>query len=111
MDTKKEEKAGPGGGQVDAVVMTSPINSRYYNPLENPRRYPLELTNSLHICLWSGDGKFKWTVAYFIADREGYNLHFVGDRPLDSRVDWQHFRELIILGQEIADKRFEPNES
>lgn len=81
-------------------------NRRYYRPLEKPRRYPLELNDNLHICLWSEDGKCKWTVAYFLKGKEGYDLHFVGDRPLDSRVNWEHFRELVILGQRIADERF-----
>jgi hypothetical protein len=82
-------------------------NRRYYQPLEKPRRYPLELNDTLHICLWSEDGKFKWTIAFFYKGKEGYNLHFVGDRPLDSRVNWDHFRELVILGQRLADQRFE----
>jgi len=85
-------------------------NQRYYRPLERPRRYPLELNDDLHICLWSDDGKYKWTVAYFFASKEGYDLHFVGDRPLDSRVNWDHFRELVILGQRLADDRFREHE-
>ena len=87
--------------------LRAPENKRYYNPVERPRRYPLELTEDLHICLWSSDGKFKWTVAFFCEGKEGYDLRFVGDRPLDSRVDWVHFRELVILGQRLADERFE----
>jgi hypothetical protein len=79
-------------------------NKRYYKPVERPRRYPLELTKDHHICLWSADGKFKWTVAYFEKGAEGFDLRFVGDRPLDSRVDWDHFRELVILGQRLADE-------
>lgn len=82
-------------------------NKRYYKPLEKPKRYPLELTKDLHICLWSEDGKYKWTVAYFLDDKEGFDLHFVGDRALDKRVNWVHFRELILQGQYLADKQFE----
>jgi hypothetical protein len=82
-------------------------NKEYYKPIESPRRYPLELGDDLHICLWSEDGKFKWTVAYFVVDSEGYNLHFVGERPFDPRVNWDHFRELSILGQRLANERFE----
>jgi hypothetical protein len=82
-------------------------NQEYYKPIENPRRYLLELGDDLHICLWSDDGKFKWTVAYFVVDSEGYNLHFVGERPFDQRVNWDHFRELLILGQRLANERFE----
>ena len=85
---------------------SAPENHEHYHPLEEPRRYPLELGKDLHICLWDVHGKFKWTIAYFIADKEGYDLHFVGDRPLDGRVDWEHFRELVVQGQQIADRRF-----
>ena len=56
------------------------------------------------------DGKFKWTVAYFAKGSEGYDLRFVGDRPLDSRVNWDHFRELVILGQRLADDEWESGE-
>ena len=90
-----------------AELNTPIANHRYYKPLEQPRRYPLELNESLHICLWSEDGKFKWTIAYFYRGKEGYDLQFVGDRPLDSRVNWDHFRELVILGQRLADEAFE----
>ena len=83
--------------------LKGPVSSRYYKPVERPTRYPLELTADHHICLWSEDGKFKWTVAYFAENDEGRYLRFVGDRPLDSRVNWEHFRELVILGQRLAD--------
>ena len=86
-----------------------PTDLRYYQPLERPRRYPLELTENLHICLWSKNGKLKWTIAYWQRLNDGYNLHFVGNRPLDLRVNWEHFRELIALGQVIADKYFQEN--
>lgn len=82
-------------------------NREYYKPLEKPRRYPLELTASLHICLWSDNGAYKWTIAYFVAGKEGYDLQFVGDRPLDDRVNWDHFRELVVQGDRIAQKRFQ----
>lgn len=87
--------------------LSKPVNTRYYNPLENPNRYPLELCSDHHICLWSEDGKFKWTIAYFVKHKEGYDLTFIGDRPLDSRVNWDHFRELVTLGQQFADKEWE----
>lgn len=87
--------------------LREPENKRYYKPVEKPRRYPLELCDNHHICLWSQDGKFKWTVAYFHKGKEGFDLQFVGDRPLDSRVNWDHFRELVILGQRLADEEFD----
>ena len=91
--------------------LREPLSKKWYKPLEKPRRYPLELNDDLHICLWSEDGKFKWTVAYFNKGKEGYGLHFVGDRPLDSRVNWDHFRECVILGQRLADERFESTQN
>ena len=92
--------------------MNGPIkNKRYYKPIEKPRMYPLELTKELHICLWDESGKYKWTIAYWIKDREGYDLHFVGDRPMDSRVDWKNLEIIIRQGQIIADKRFEEEEA
>ena len=88
--------------------MHGPVaNLKYYKPLENPTRYPLELTEDLHICLWDEAGKSKVTIAYFVEDKEGYDLKFVGDRPLDKRVKWKHFKKLIKQGQKMADKKFE----
>jgi hypothetical protein len=81
-------------------------NARYYNPMEKPTMYPLELTDDLHICLWDSKGEYKLTVAYWIDGEEGYDLHFVGDRPLDKRVDWQAFKSVVRQGQLIADNRF-----
>lgn len=86
-------------------------NLLYYRPLESPKRYPLELTKSLHVCLWDTEGRYKWTIAYWQKDKEGYDLQFVGDRPLDKRVNWSHFRKIIVQGQKIADDRFAKEES
>lgn len=93
-------------------------NLMYYNPLEKPKRYPLELrecssvgyfkdnTASFEICLWDNTGEYKWTIAYWLSTNEGFDLKFVGNRPLDRRVNWEHFRELIVQGQKLADKKF-----
>jgi len=90
--------------------LTQPQHLEFYHPQEQPNRYPLELCDCadthLHICLWSEDGSFKWTVAYFVKEKDGYILRFCGDRPLNPRVDWGHFRELVVQGQQIVDKRF-----
>ena len=91
--------------------MIGPKSKRYYKPLETPRMYPLELNENLHICLWSEDGKFKWTIAYFVKDKEGYDLHFVGDRPFDKRVDWRNFEVIVKQGQVIADNQWEQEET
>lgn len=71
---------------------------------------PLELNDNLHICLWSEGSTHKWTIAYWARDKEGYYLKFVGDRPLDERVNWTHFKMLIRFGQEVADERFKQEE-
>ena len=63
----------------------------------------LELTEYLHITLWSTDRTYRWTIAYFAKNSEGYYLQFVGDRPLDKRVNWRRFRKLIEKGQKLAD--------
>lgn len=88
------------------MPLSKPVNDTHYKPIENPRAYPLELHDNLHICLWSVDGTFKWTIAYWVKNSEGYYLKFVGDRPLDKRVRWEDFEAIIRQGQAIADKRF-----
>lgn len=105
------EVKAPTKGLMEAPVKQrerkKPAKLEHYKPLESPPKYPLELCENLHICLWEPEGTYKWTIAYFHKDREGYDLKFCGDRPLDPRVNWEHFRELIVLGQKIADERFE----
>ena len=90
--------------------MKKPMNCKYYNPQETPIQYPLELTEELHICLWDKEGKYKWTIAYWVEDSEGYDLKFVGDRPFDKRVKWKPFRQLVKQGQKIANKQWKKNE-
>lgn len=82
-----------------------PADRTHYDPQEFPTRYPLELTPSLHVCLWSDDGSFKWTVGLWQFTKEGPEFRFVGDRPLDCRVDWAHLREIIAQGQRMAEQR------
>jgi hypothetical protein len=75
-----------------------------------PNAYPLELTKNLHICLWSEDGTYKWTIALWHKGNEGYSLEFVGQRPLNDRVKWKKLKKIIKQGQAIADKRFAEQE-
>jgi hypothetical protein len=86
--------------------MDKPVKTEHYNPIERPRRYPLELRDDGHICLWSENGEYKWTIALFNRHKEGYDLTFVGDRPLDPRVNWTHFREIIEQGQSMHDRMY-----
>jgi hypothetical protein len=74
--------------------------------LSNDVFLPLELTKSLHICLWSEDNSYKWTIGYFEQDDEGPWFKFVGDRPLDERVNWNDFHEMIRLGYSLAEHAF-----
>jgi hypothetical protein len=83
-----------------------PSSSKHYSPQESPPMYPLELTSNLHICLWDEYGQYKWTIALFEHGREGYSLRWVGDRPLDPRVDWEKFGEAVRQGQRMADELF-----
>lgn len=77
-----------------------------YKPIEPVPRYPLELTEKLHICLWHETSTYKWTLAYFQKGKEGYYLCFVGNRPFDPRVNRKHFWELAQFGQTVADVRW-----
>jgi hypothetical protein len=91
--------------------VNEPVNKTHYNPLERPTRYPLELSDNFHINLWSEDGTYKWTIAYFTKHSEGYYLEFVGDRPLDARVDWDHFKQCVKIGQIMLDNKFDDERS
>ena len=73
---------------------------------DNLKHFPLELTDDLHICLWSESAEYKWTIAYWVKNKEGYDLQFVGNRPLSERVKWKTFKNLIKKGQKKADKKW-----
>ena len=75
--------------------------------ISSPKALPLELCKDGHICLWDAEGKYKWTIAYFDFDKEGPDLIFIGERPMDARVDWVVFRQLIKLGFAVAQHEFE----
>lgn len=90
-----------------------PKDRTYYRPQENPIRYPLELNPDGHICLWNEDGKYKFTIAYLDVnwkDRD-VDLKFVSGRPLDERVNWDHFREVIEQGYRMMARRMGQEES
>lgn len=86
--------------------MGQPMRSEHYQPVEEPRMYPLELREDLHICLWDEEGTSKWTIAYWTANSEGYYLRFVGGRPLDKRVKWKKLKKIIKQGQKLADEKW-----
>jgi hypothetical protein len=60
----------------------------------------------LAITLWSTDGTHCWTIGHWRRHSEGYDLVFLGSRPLDTRVDWVMLREVVVIGQALADERF-----
>lgn len=84
--------------------MKKPKKLKYYKPQEKPTMYPLELTTDHHICLWSNDGNFKWTIALFEFDKEGPSLRFIGDRPLESEINWHNLEVVIRQGQLLAEQ-------
>ena len=55
-------------------------------------------------------GKFCYTLAWWVKDNEGYDLHFIGSRPLNDEVDKDCFWELVIYGQKICDAKFKVDE-
>ena len=73
---------------------------------EEKEFYPLELTKNDHVCLWSADGTYKWTIAYFHKTTEGYEVKFVLERPFDERVNWTHFEKLLRRGQKICNRKY-----
>jgi len=88
------------------LELKEPKNTKHYKPLEEPRAYPLELNENLHICLWDEKGEYKWTIAMWSKGEEGYSLEFIGHRPLNKRVKWKKLKSIVKQGQAIADKRF-----
>jgi hypothetical protein len=70
--------------------------------IENSLLHKCSIPNPLQrvrndIVLFSAAGDSGQTIAYLTAsDRAGVRaLVFVGDRPLDPRVDWAYFRVLV----------------
>lgn len=101
--TDADKKSAKGAKK---VATKGPVNKGHYHPQESTPRYPLELDKRLHINLWSDNGEFKWTIAFFIFDDEGPEVRFVGDRPFDERINWEHFHELLEQGQGLANRKF-----
>lgn len=42
--------------------------------------------------------EFCISIVLFKKDSEGWNLEFIGDRPLESDVNWEDFRSLVQVG-------------
>jgi len=82
----------------DFTNMFKPINDYY----------PLELKDT-HIHLWEKGGSSKYTIALFkyLKSDECWELHFIGERPLDSRVNKEKFFELVQLGYKSLEGRKE----
>ncbi len=57
------------------------------------------------ICQWGDKNGHKWTIAYFQPHSEGYDLKFVGERPLVKGVRWLEFKKLVRLGYDLLRKR------
>lgn len=52
-------------------------------------------------------GKYCYTLAMWEKDSEGYDLKFLGPRPLAPEVDKDVFWELVKYGQKICDAVFD----
>lgn len=82
-----------------------------YYPKRCLPRFPLELVRSepksLHICLWNEEGTRKWTIALVRFETDSADLCFVGSRPFDPRVNWEHFKEMCQQAQNIAEEMYE----
>lgn len=76
-----------------------------YDPKEIPRMYPLELRDDLTIWLWAANGSMRWRIAEFVHHPTGDVLQFVGSRPFNPRVNWAHFREMILQAYSKYDAR------
>jgi len=58
----------------------------------------------IHIVKWNKD--LCYSVAYFVKDKEGYYLQFVGDRPFDKEISPADFMYLARRSQEALDLFF-----
>lgn len=93
--------------------MKIPRSKEYLSKIEVASFYPLELRLNdkeylcnLEIVYWKRDSSnkdFCYTLAYWAYTREGFELKFIGSRPLDAGVRWPDFGKLVRLGQHIAD--------
>ena len=73
-------------------------------------RWLLESSRNAEIIRWQDSkdfGKTCYTLAWWIKDKEGYNIQFLGDRPLSYEVDQDYFWELVKYGQKICEAKFQ----
>lgn len=79
------------------------LEFRWTNSLgKNPEHYP-------EIVRWynrkDGDD-FCCTLLYWVRDREGWDIKFVGDRPFDTEIDARVLWILMQYGQTVASAEF-----
>ena len=60
----------------------------------------------LCLCLWNTKKRYKWVIASWTYNKEGWELKFCGDRPFDRRVRWDDLCTLFRTGQSIMDARY-----
>ena len=65
--------------------------------------------DTAEIIYWYDDEfeKYCYVIAYWVKDNEGYDLQFVGSRPLSHFDQWNDFGKLIKVGQKELDLLFE----
>ena len=64
-------------------------------------------STTIEISQWAEDNSYRWTIAYFVRESEGFSLKFVGCRPFDGRGSPVAFMEIAKKAQECLDEYFE----
>lgn len=86
--------------------MTQPTINDQYNLFRIGR---IALDDRLHICVH--EESYRYSIAYFDKQSEGYDLKFVGSRPFDyeSDMEWGEisFMEFAKLAQQIVDFKYD----
>lgn len=65
---------------------------------------------TLSIVVWDkgeNEKPYCYSIAYWVRDKEGYYLQFVGGRPFNEDMDVTKFWPLLEIGQKILDAYFD----
>jgi len=62
---------------------------------------------TLEVVYWEENNKNCYTIAYWLLDKEGYYLKFVGSRPFGKEIDSNLFWKITKIGQDFLDDIFE----
>lgn len=54
---------------------------------------------TVDICQWAEDNDHQWSIAYFNRSSDGWDLKFVGNRPLKlDTTQWLDFKRVVTEG-------------